>query len=62
MRAAVKAFEEGRFVEARGFEIVEGGRVARPAEIDTDEAEENNTPVEMSLTWTTGDAVTGAWR
>jgi len=46
---------EGKFIEARGFEIVEGGRVAKPTRIDTDEAEENNTPVELFLTWTTRD-------
>jgi hypothetical protein len=46
---------EGKFIEAQGFEIVEGGKVARTTQIDTDEAEENNTPVELSLTWTTSD-------
>lgn len=46
---------EGEFIEARGFEIIEGGRVAKPTSIDTDEAEENNTPVELFLTWTTRD-------
>lgn len=46
---------EGEFIEARGFEIIEGGKVAKPTDIDTDEAEENNTPVELFLTWTTRD-------
>ena len=46
---------EGKFIEAQGFEIVEGGRVARTTQIDTQDAEENNTPVELSLTWTTRD-------
>ena len=48
---------EGKFIEARGFEIVDGGKVAKPAKIDTDEAKENNTPIELSLTWTTRDEV-----
>lgn len=43
---------EGRFVEAVNFEIVEGGRVAIPIDFDTTEAEENNTPIVLSLTWT----------
>jgi hypothetical protein len=46
---------EGHFTEARGFEIVEGGRVARPTTLDTEAAEEFNTPVELSLTWTIPD-------
>jgi hypothetical protein len=46
---------EGKFIEARGFEIIEGGRVAKPTKIDTGEAEENNTPIELFLTWTTRD-------
>jgi hypothetical protein len=44
---------EGEFIEAKGFEIVDGGRVAKPLGIDTDEAEENDTPITLSLTWTT---------
>ena len=44
---------EGKFIEAKGFEIVDGGRVAKPLGLDTDEAEENNTPITLSLTWTT---------
>jgi hypothetical protein len=46
---------EGKFIEARGFEIIEGGKVAKPTHIDTGEAEENNTPIELFLTWTTRD-------
>jgi hypothetical protein len=46
---------EGKFVEAHGFEIVEGGRAAKTTRIDTDEAEENDTPVELLLTWTRRD-------
>ena len=46
---------EGKFIEAQGFEIVDGGMVARTTQVDTHEAEENNTPVELSLTWTTRD-------
>jgi hypothetical protein len=46
---------EGRFLEGRGFEILDGGTAARPAELDTDEAEDENRPVTLSLTWTNGD-------
>ena len=46
---------EGKFIEAKGFEIVDGGRTAKPLSLDTDEAEENNTPMTLSLTWTTRD-------
>lgn len=44
---------EGKFVDAEGFKIVDGGRAVIPAALDTDEAEEYNTPVKLSLTWTT---------
>jgi hypothetical protein len=44
---------EGRFVEAEGFEIVDGGRAVKPLELEFEEAEANNTPVRLSLTWTT---------
>jgi hypothetical protein len=47
---------EGKFVSAEGFKIIDDGRVAQPIEVDTEEAEENNTPVTLSLTWTTGDS------
>jgi len=44
---------EGTFVDAVGFEILEGGQAAKPTEIDTEESKENNTPVVLSLSWTT---------
>lgn len=50
---------EGKFVSAEGFEIVDDGRAVQPVEVDTSEAEENNTPVTLSLTWTTGDDPAG---
>lgn len=46
---------EGKFVSAEGFEIIDDGRAVQPVEVDTEEAEENNTPVTLSLTWTTGE-------
>jgi hypothetical protein len=47
---------EGEFVAASGFEILDGGKVAKPLEIDTEEAEENGTPIVLSLTWKTDEA------
>jgi len=46
---------EGRFIEAEGFEILDEGRAVQPLELETEEAEANNTPLRLSLTWTTRD-------
>ena len=46
---------EGRFVAAEGFEIVDLGQAAKPLPLETEEAQANNTPVRLSLTWTLGD-------
>jgi hypothetical protein len=46
---------EGKFVEARGFEIVDSGTTAVPDSWDSDEEEERNTPVELYLVWTRGE-------
>jgi len=53
---------EGKFVSAKGFEIIDEGIAVQPVEVDTEEAEENNTPVTLSLTWTTGDDSAGQGR
>jgi hypothetical protein len=50
---------EGKFVSAEGFEIIEDGIAVEPTEVDTSEAEENNTPVTLSLIWTTEDDSAG---
>jgi hypothetical protein len=42
---------EGWFVAAEGFEILPGRRAVKPDSPDTEEAEENGTPIRMSLTW-----------
>lgn len=43
---------EGRFVEATGFEILQNGRVAVPADFETtEEQDEGYVPVVLSLTW-----------
>jgi hypothetical protein len=51
---------EGKFVSAEGFEIVDDGIAVEPIDVDTAEAEENNTPVTLALTWTRGRDSTGA--
>jgi hypothetical protein len=50
---------EGKFVSAEGFEIADDGLAVEPVDVDTSEAEEHNTPVTLSLTWTTGDDPAG---
>jgi hypothetical protein len=41
---------EGRFVDAVGFEIVDGGRAVKLAEVDFDD-EDSGKPLVLSLTW-----------
>ncbi len=42
---------EGEFIDARGFELRDGGTLAVPIEVDDSEAERNGGVAVLSLTW-----------